>query len=476
MVDRGALAVVVLGALVVVALLWLASAVQQTTERITRGHAELAVSGSATTELLNYQRLANLDLLMEDPLLKSARAGSEARIRSLMVTADRVTRSELDEQLIAASTAALEDYFATRQRLESQALPLDEILAGARPSFDEAYRRLGQLRQLSHDQVVAAQHANHRVVRLATITAYALAVLVVVSLVTIVLGARRWFLDPILRLRRTIERYRDGEPERADERGPVEIAEIARAFNDMSSRLEQRRRDQLAYLGGVAHDIRNPLGVLELGLEALARYSSDPRAEGTVARLGRQLELLSRLTGDLTGVAGLGAGALQLQYAEFDLRVAVEQVVGMYRPSSTIHRFEVEVPDEPLLIRADRDRIEQVLVNLLTNALRYSPSGGRIVIRAGKRHDRIEIEVTDEGIGIAADDLPTIFEPFQRRADSDVVGGPGAGLGLWIVRRILQSHGGGIEVDSQLGRGSTFRAWLPATCQVAAAPQPEPSS
>ena len=470
LVDRSAVALVILGALVVSALFWLAFSVRATTADLSDGYAGRMVANTAATELLNYHRLANTDVVVDDPGVDSGRAVAEHTIRDQLAVAAELASPGFEADLVEAAMVAVDEYLETREALEARNLPVDAVIEAARPTLGQAYRRLDQLRRLNQDQVIEAELASAREVQLAQATAAMLGFVVVLALLSSVLGVRQWLLTPVLRLRESIERYGEGEDTPADEGGPRELAEIAHAFNEMSRTLARRRHKQLAYLGGVAHDIRNPLGVLELGLEMLGDISTNPRVEATVARLRRQLEQLARLAGDLTAAARLQAENLEIQARTFDLREAARQVVELYRPSSQIHHLELNLPRAPVWVHADRDRIEQVLVNLLTNAIKYSPAGGQISVTLRPGPERVELEVTDEGVGIPAEELADVFEPFQRRDDSAEVGGPGSGLGLWIVFRILQSHGGGIEVHSQPGKGSTFRAWLPRTGLVESAP------
>jgi signal transduction histidine kinase len=164
---------------------------------------------------------------------------------------------------------------------------------------------------------------------------------------------------------------------------------------------------------------------------------------------------------DLLDTTRLEAGQLEMRFAEADLGALAAGVVEGFQDGSPRHRLVATLPDAPLPVRCDPERIEQVIGNLITNAIKYSPEGGTIEVSAAARGDRVELAVRDSGVGIPADELAHVFDPFRRVAATRHVA-PGAGLGLFVVRRIVEAHGGTIEVDSAPGAGSTFRIGLQA--------------
>ena len=260
-------------------------------------------------------------------------------------------------------------------------------------------------------------------------------------------------------LSRTMTRLRGGHVEsRAPLGGALELRSAAAAFNEMADALVRQRRGQLAYLAGVVHDIRNPLAALKFGLRGL-ELTEDPVARArTSALVARQVDRLSRLVSDVLDATQIEAGKLELRRERYDLRHAAREIVELYAPTAAGHPITVELPDTPVIAEVDPTRIEQVLGNLLSNAIKYSPGGGRVALRVMSDGRDCSLEVTDRGIGIAPDALEDIFAPFRRRAPEV---GLGAGLGLSVSRRIVEAHGGSIEVESELGKGSTFRVHLP---------------
>jgi signal transduction histidine kinase len=237
-----------------------------------------------------------------------------------------------------------------------------------------------------------------------------------------------------------------------------EVSELANMFNDLASNLVQQRKAQLTFLAGVAHDLKSPLSTLKTGMYMLENEPSEQRRGEIRLSLDRQIGLLNRMVDDLLDATRIEAGQLELRPAEFDLRRLVNDVVRLYVPAAPSHEITARLPDEPVVIDADPMRIEQVIRNLVSNAIKFSPSGGPVEVAAEMAADAVVLSVSDRGIGIAPEELQSIFLPFRRRKPSVL---PGAGLGLSVVRRIVTAHNGTVEVTSEPGTGSTFRVTLP---------------
>lgn len=247
-----------------------------------------------------------------------------------------------------------------------------------------------------------------------------------------------------------------------------EFRRLAHSFNHMVQELQladQRRRNLTA---DVAHELRTPLHIIQGNLEGVLDgvYACD--AEHIEATLD-ETRLLARLIDDLRTLSLAEAGQLPLHLEQVDLVELIADVATSFsgQAESTGVELRTDIPASPLVITADADRIDQVLGNLIANALHYTPAGGRIAISAQPIDGGARIRVTDTGAGIPADDLPYIFDRFWRgdRARTRV-DGSGSGLGLAIARQLVQAHGGRIYVESQVGQGSIFTielpSWLPA--------------
>jgi signal transduction histidine kinase len=252
--------------------------------------------------------------------------------------------------------------------------------------------------------------------------------------------------------------------------GSDEVIEVAQAFNEMASQLEKAENLRRNLMADAAHELRTPLSVLQGNLRAILDdvYTLDI---SEIARLYDQTRLLSRLVDDLRELAQAEAGQLQLNLAPIDLANLIQDTAATFGPiaEGAEITLRVEIPDKLLPVQADAARMGQVLHNLLDNALRHTPAGGTIILRAGyEQNSESEmaycwLAVQDTGEGISAEDLPYVFDRFYRadRARSRATGG--AGLGLAIVRAIVEAHGGQVSAASDRvpGHGSTFTVRLP---------------
>ena len=428
-------------------------------EHDTRG---VALATQIDRSVREYHRLANLWIAERDPPHDQARSDLETGLRGQLTDARILADGDLEElALVDQMVESVEAYLDRRDALEARGLALDEIVPRVAPDLAVALTSAEALlrhqeRQLSDDQAAAAEFA-----RVMVMASSLTGVLLLVSLVAILFGVQRLVLRPLLGVRVAMERFESGDVRaRADdEEGSREITDIARTFNSMANTIRQRRQELLTFLAGIAHDLKNPISALKLSWQAMRRMPDALDSE-QLERLDRQLDRLTRLIGDLLDAVRIEAGHLELEFEDLDLRFCVREMVELYEPTSPDHTVVLDVPDHPVEIRADPLRVEQVISNLLSNAIKFSPEGGRVDVQVRVAGKMAEVSVTDPGIGIAPEDLPKLFKPFARGAFSKDVSA-GAGLGLSVARRIVEAHGGRIDVESTLGEGSTFRVGLP---------------
>ncbi len=249
---------------------------------------------------------------------------------------------------------------------------------------------------------------------------------------------------------------------RAAVEGEDEIAQLAQAFNQMAEslqRAEQARRNQTA---DIAHELRTPLTILQGTLEAMVDGIYPLDRDNVLTALA-QVKTLKRIVEDLRLLTLSDAGELQLQRLPLDLTAFLPHFLEGYRQTASEKAIELALDVAPALpsVLADRDRLAQILTNLLGNALRYVSHGGKITIRAWREDPWVKIAVIDNGPGIPADELPHIFERFWRGDKARRRDTGGSGLGLAIVKSLVEAHGGQIEVESEEGRGTTFIFTLP---------------
>lgn len=295
-----------------------------------------------------------------------------------------------------------------------------------------------------------------------TVIGAILALTIVGVTIGLLVWMRRRVLRPLFSLANTVRCYGQGEREiRARVDGPDEVREMGARFNEMASALAAQRDAQAAFLGGVAHDLRNPLSAMRMAMDLIGDRPTLPPESSlrpTLRVIARQISSLDRMVSDLLDIARLETGDLELRIAEHDLRGIVSASVDLFGASAR-DRLRLQLPDEHVHARCDDVRIGQAVTNLISNAIKYSPPEQPIDVELERDDGEATVTVTDHGAGIPPDERARIFDPFQRGRSTDTV--PGAGLGLFSVRRIVEAHHGSIEVDSAPGQGSTFRIHLP---------------
>jgi signal transduction histidine kinase len=294
------------------------------------------------------------------------------------------------------------------------------------------------------------------------------------ALAALVMLRLGWRSAQASRLAHSIQRFACGDPDaRAEESGPAELRAIARQFNSLAATLAERRRRQAAFLAGVAHDLRTPLCAIKTGI-ALAPPDAPLPAEAqlrTVLEMVRRQEMhLERMAGDLLDLTRAEAGHLDLQMGVHDAGDLLRRTVALLGGTPEAGRVELSVPDHRVELLCDPLRIEQVVSNLVGNALKYSSPGAVVRVALHQESQEIVLSVTDHGIGISDQDHGRLFEPFHRL---DGTAASGAGLGLSVALRIVEAHAGRIEVLSAPRKGSTFRVHLPRGPFQPSRPQPQ---
>jgi signal transduction histidine kinase len=262
---------------------------------------------------------------------------------------------------------------------------------------------------------------------------------------------------------------------RADVRaGSSELAALAMQFNAMADQLEEsvamirRDRDRSRdFLADVSHELRTPIAALLTFNELLTeRAGNDPQARAEFLESSRvQLERLDWLAQNLLELSKLDSGLVLLDLRPDDLRAAVESAVEQAGPAARRRdvRLALSLPEAPIRLRHDPQRIGQVVTNLVGNAIKFTEPGGDVTITARSTDDGgAIIEIADTGVGIVPAEMPRIFDRFYRGSLANEARGSGSGLGLAIVRSIVDMHRGSVEVTSRLGAGTTFRVVLPA--------------
>ena len=217
------------------------------------------------------------------------------------------------------------------------------------------------------------------------------------------------------------------------------------------------------FLSIAAHELKTPLTPLRLQLELMKRSmtAKEPVPEERVDKALAQVHRMSALINDLVDATSVEAGRLKLRRAPVSLLDLAREACSDFRSVSPEHAFTCELPSEDLMVMGDRDRLFQVLANLLENAIKYSPMGGTVCVTVSHVRDDAVLTVSDAGMGIPREEQTRLFERFFRARNAPVSGFGGLGLGLYICRDIIERHDGHIWVESEPGRGSAFHVSLP---------------
>ncbi|MDI1428000.1 ATP-binding protein [Polyangium sorediatum] len=270
----------------------------------------------------------------------------------------------------------------------------------------------------------------------------------------IVDGSYRWFLD-----------Y--GVPRRGEDRGYLghigsctDITE--RKLAEQMQAEADRRKDE--FLAMLAHELRNPLAPMRMALHIIRARQANAATDRHLQILERQTDNLARLVDDLLDVSRLTRGKIELRKERLDIATVVTRAVDATRGliEGRHHTLTVELPAAPVTVFADAVRLEQILVNLLTNAAKYTDPGGHITLHATRVGAQVELYVHDDGVGIAPHMLDRVWHIFEQAERTLDRAQGGLGIGLSIVRHLVEMHGGTVEAQSPgLGQGSTFFVWLP---------------
>jgi two-component system, OmpR family, sensor histidine kinase MtrB len=415
---------------------------------------------AAVTTLADALRSVYLAQRAEIDLLEHARTMNpvfastlEQDLREKLEQAKQFAEGQREEETLSRATRQVTAYLDTTKRLPN-------VPRLSHPEFEPAVDALREVVEINLSHADAGERQAQALDWWGDRIGMTVAALLVIGVGGVSIWLAIFAFRPVFAIRTAMRDYARGDRNaRAPERGPAELRTIAAQFNAMADSLARQRENQLAFLAGVAHDLRNPLSVLKL-----ATMTTSPER---VPIMKRQVDYLDRMIGDLLDASRIEAGQLELRPQQEDARSLVCEVYELFRDLSQAHQLSMNIPDQPVMLYCDALRIEQVLNNLVSNAIKYSPKGGPVAIMLQDSDGEAVISVTDQGLGIPTDQRHHIFEPFRRaRLTKDHI--PGIGLGLSVARRIVEAHHGQLNLRSELGKGSTFSVHLPHRAKAAA--------
>jgi two-component system, OmpR family, sensor histidine kinase MtrB len=428
-----------------IALIVLTNHLHRTTLELENGLHSVRLAEEMQIDLLTY-------LESRDAITK---ANAQGDLRQKLTQAREFVSTPGEAELLAEANRLVQDHFSRDRQPGSSA-----------ENDGDLERTFLALRQFVNTNVQQADESLRESARwddIADWIGFGVSTVLLAGMGMMLVWLRMFAFRPVFEIRNGIKDFATGRKgARIPERGPEELRSIAAAFNSMASALERQYENQLSFLAGVAHDLRNPVGALKMsaGLLSSNRAVSLEKVSDLMEVIKRQVDHLDRMVGDLLDATRIETGRLELRLEEIDARKIVQAVFDLFSPVvSRGHQVSLNLPDEPVTLKCDPLRIEQVLNNLLSNAIKYSPHGGNISFGVEASTDEVIFYVSDQGLGIAEGEVPYIFEPFRRAVGlKDNL--PGAGLGLSVARRIVQGHGGRIDVETQLNKGTTFRVRL----------------
>lgn len=415
------------------------------------------------------------------------RSEEEANLYASIATAASLASTADEIAIVQETRRALDVYLEASERLRHQGVHGTDLWRMTTPQYEMVMKELQELIDFKVAETLDVERKTiQETVGLKRVMVVSFAVIGVVAAGLLFLFMRYFYL-PLMQLRGVIARYTPSTqvPSLA---GPAlkEIVEISSAFRDLDQQLKKQRDQRLLLLSSIAHDLKNPLGAIEMSLGLLSQESTasgrgwgagatsdsfreisneDDRSE-LFAIMHRQLNQLKRLVDDVLDTTRIESGHVELRKVERDMREVVNDSVMLFKSASPSHRILGDLPTAAVMASFDPHRIGQVLNNLISNAIKYSPKGGDVEVRLSLQSKDLRdfaavISVSDSGVGLRKEELSKIFEPFHR-ASSHRDSIKGVGLGLSSARRIVEAHHGRIEVKSEYGKGSTFSIYLPA--------------
>lgn len=351
-----------------------------------------------------------------------------------------------------ATSSAFEDYLVGRETINPGAID--------HPMEPEVPKHQKMLEQM----LGPAERAYLTAVRNSVWLTAGLAALVAVGLSLLL---ARQIAKPVRTLTTAARRVGSGD---FDQRVPVrtrdELGELAQAFNSMAETIGRQEMLRRQMAADIAHELRTPLAIIQANLEAMLD-GIRPLSAKEVADVHQETRLLIRLVADLQDLSLAEAGQLPLKKEPTDLGVLARASVARFSSRAEEKRVQliVEAPDNLPPVDADQDRISQVLGNLLDNALRHAPPRGEVTVKleSDAEQGRVQLTVSDTGPGIPTEHLPNVFERFYRADQARSRAAGGSGIGLAVVKQLVEAHGGQIWAESPTGGGTSFTLMLPAS-------------
>jgi signal transduction histidine kinase len=377
-------------------------------------------------------------------------------------------QADLNVRFFAASNGALlattEDIGSQPSRAALMELRYRSPTVFTAPSLDQPHRRYAATPVMAGDQAIGVVEVSRStqgiegfLATLRQILLLVLLVAVAVSLLVSLLLARQ-LSGPVRDMERATRRIAAGDLEVRLSRYPAnELGRLAQSINDMTERLQNLEAARMQFISEVSHDLRTPLTAMK-GMLVNLIDETDPEERASLQIVERETDRLTRLVNQLLDFARWRGGRLTLRRSPTDLAEMCSTAASLSRPTAEHRGIELKtsIPATLPTVLADGDRLQRALLNVLDNAIKFTPKGGRITLAVTQQGETVEICVEDTGRGMTREELEQVFETEYRGP------GGGTGLGLSIARAIVEAHGGSVGIESNPGQGT--RVWFTLPC------------
>lgn len=431
-------------------------------QQITESLEVSAVAYQIETALLSHQRDNYFYKITRNEKYLERRTQAREKLKKILSKLGQVENNRANSNLVSV-TATVEEYFLEFENLRYARGTPYVIYSELSEPAARVRKEIRDLLEYNQDRLEGYRRELLNAETTAVRVGYGFALFLPTALLMLLALWRSQIVSPLEKVAKAIENFRTGKKLSVEQNAGVsEIKRVAHAFRELVSLLDSDRMDRERFLKGVAHDLKNPLAAIQMATDILLTDSEtlDAGKTETIQLIRRQTAALSRLTGDIGMATNIGLDDIKIEPQNCDVRSLVSDVAAIYEHVSPVHNFELKLPDVPALCYLDSDRLNQALHNLISNAMKYSPQGGKVGICVDLDVDQVRIEVSDHGLGIKENDLERIFEPFQRagKENSSI---KGLGIGLATTKKIVERMRGRIEVQSEAGAGSTFYLIFP---------------
>ncbi|MGE0173834.1 MAG: sensor histidine kinase [Oligoflexales bacterium] len=468
--------------LAIFALTYFADKLEESSEHILQSAEIVDAAHIIESSLLNHSRENLLFSLTNDPRHLDKRDAAERRaIASVNLAKEHAFNSQ-DAKLVSEIEHSLYDYFALLKTLESNPITPRELADKVSKYVDEVSSAVDNIVVKTEELINRKLHDSeqwkvsaYEDAKLADTLAIVSGLLIVFVLVVILLWIRNYVYVPLISIVDSLNCFRAGKIVEPPTKGLYELRNMSQTVSGMMRDLQNARERQMQYLASVAHDIRNPIGAIQMSAElGHLKDVGDPEVAEYFEIIARQSQYLNQMVTDLLDITRLEAGKLRFTASLCDLGEVVRGSAQLFEHYSPKHSVSFKGPNAPITASIDAVRISQVVNNLISNAIKYSPEGGKVEVKVALLNDKAVVSVTDQGIGMTSEDVEGIFEPFRRsKLTIDKI--PGVGLGLFTAKRIVEAHRGTITVASTLGKGTTFFVTLPID-EISLTPGRRPSA